>query len=124
MVLSAAMHRLAEKELPFERLEVDEAVAMDIFKDNKYKVKQIPNIAAQSRTGNMTRSTPVDFILCYYLPFAGKTVTLYKVGDHVDISRGPMVANTNFLGRRCTIAAVRTWVLLHTLRSFSFLHCC
>ncbi len=31
-------------------------------------------------------------------------MTLYRVGEHVDISRGPMVGNTGFLGRRCTIA--------------------
>ena len=33
-------------------------------------------------------------------------MTLYRIKDHVDISGGPMIANTNFLGRRCTIAAV------------------
>ena len=30
---------------------------------------------------------------------AGNTVTLYRVGDHVDISRGPMMGNTSFVGR-------------------------
>ena len=38
--------------------------------------------------------------------FLGTAVTLYRVKNHVDISSGPMVANSNFLGRRCTIAAV------------------
>ena len=38
-------------------------------------------------------------------------MTLYRVKNHVDISSGPMVANSNFLGRRCTIAAVSPFVL-------------
>jgi len=33
-------------------------------------------------------------------------VTLYRVGDHVDISGGPMIGDTSFLGRRCSIVAV------------------
>ena len=40
----------------------------------------------------------------------GTSVTLYRVKNHVDISSGPMVANSNFLGRRCTIAAVSHFV--------------
>jgi len=85
MVISAAMHRLAEKALPFERLEVDANLAKEMFVDNKYKLDQIPNIAKKSEKGS--------------------SVTLYRVGDHVDISGGPMVGNTSFLGRRCTVAA-------------------
>ena len=41
----------------------------------------------------------------------GTAVTLYRVKNHVDISSGPMVANSNFLGRRCTIAAVSHFAL-------------
>ena len=41
---------------------------------------------------------------CHFSPILGEKVTLYRTGDHVDISRGPMVGNTGFLGRRCTIA--------------------
>lgn len=33
------------------------------------------------------------------------TVTVYRVGEHVDISRGPMIASTGLLGR-CTISSV------------------
>ena len=43
--------------------------------------------------------------------FLGTAVTLYRVKNHVDISSGPMVANSNFLGRRCTIAAVSRFFL-------------
>nr|ACO11499.1 Mitochondrial 39S ribosomal protein L39 [Caligus rogercresseyi] len=85
MSFSAYMHRLAERELPFERLVVDASVALRIFEDNQYKTKQIPSIAANSKSGN--------------------SVTLYRLGEHVDISGGPMVGNSSFLGRRCSIMA-------------------
>ena len=51
MALSAAMHRLAEEALPFERLEVTADLALEMFKDNQYKVKQIPSIASSSKNG-------------------------------------------------------------------------
>lgn len=83
MVFSAQMHRLAEQRKPFERLTVDATLALDMFSENQYKTTQIPSIAARSTSGN--------------------TVTLYKVGTHVDISTGPMMGDSSFLGRRCTI---------------------
>ena len=51
MAVSAAMHRLAEKELPFQRLDVDQSLAKEMFKENRHKLKQIPSIAASSRDG-------------------------------------------------------------------------
>ena len=83
MVFSAQMHRMAEKKLPLQRLTVDAKVAEEMFEENQYKVSQIPSIAGSSGDGH--------------------SVTLYKVGDHVDISAGPMMGDTSFLGRRCTI---------------------
>ena len=53
------------------------------LQENGYKVSQIPSIAGSSSDGS--------------------SVTLYRLGDHVDISPGPMVADTSFLGRRCTV---------------------
>jgi len=47
--------------------------------DDRFKTVQIPQIAAQSTTGS--------------------TVTLYRLGDHVDISRGPLISTTQQLGR-------------------------
>ena len=85
MVISAQMHRIAEESLPFERLVVDLELAKDMFSDSIHKKRQIPSIARNS--------------------YSGTSVTLYRVKNHVDISSGPMVANSNFLGRRCTIAA-------------------
>jgi len=84
MVLSAAMHRMAEKALPMERLVVDASLAQEMFADNRFKLAQIPSIAAKSKKDR---------------------VTLYRMGEHVDISGGPMVANSSFVGRRCTVAA-------------------
>jgi len=83
MVFSAIMHRMAEKKDPFERLTVDASIALEMFSENQYKHSQVPSIAAASGDG--------------------KSVTLYKVGDHVDISTGPMMGDTSFVGRRCTI---------------------
>jgi len=83
MVFSAMMHRMAEKSLKFERLVVDAALAERMFGDSQYKSAQIPSIASSSS--------------------GGKSITLYRVGDHVDISAGPMVGDTSFLGRRCTV---------------------
>lgn len=42
--LSMASHR-------FERLEVDASVALKMFADNKFKTRQIPQMAAQSTSG-------------------------------------------------------------------------
>ncbi|ODN00494.1 39S ribosomal protein L39, mitochondrial, partial [Orchesella cincta] len=91
-VFSLEMRKLAQKNLPFERLEVNVDLALEMFEDNQYKKKQIPEIAANSATG--------------------KTVCLYRIGDFVDISRGPLMSTTGLLGR-CTITA------LHPLRELT-----
>ena len=83
MVFSAQMHRMAERKLPFQRLTVDAKFAEEMFEENQYKLSQLPSIAGASGDGH--------------------SVTLYKVGDHVDISAGPMVGDSSFLGRRCTV---------------------
>ncbi|XP_075238370.1 mitochondrial ribosomal protein L39 isoform X2 [Lycorma delicatula] len=83
-MLSAEFVSLARKGLILERLEVTADTALDMFADNAFKVEQIPDIAS-SNPGNM--------------------IVLYRVADHIDISRGPMIANTEFIGR-ATISAV------------------
>ena len=77
------MSRLSDKKLPFERLTIDASLAEKIFSDNPHKAAQVPSIAGGSASGH--------------------SVTVYRLGDHVDISAGPMVGDTSFLGRRCTI---------------------
>ncbi|XP_055903107.1 39S ribosomal protein L39, mitochondrial [Eupeodes corollae] len=81
--ISAEMVKLAAQDLKIERLEVNSEVAIEMFNDNRYKKEQLPSILSQNQ---------------------GR-VTLYRVGKHIDISRGPMIASTRFLGK-CTIAAV------------------
>ncbi|GAB0099623.1 39S ribosomal protein L39, mitochondrial [Sergentomyia squamirostris] len=83
--LSAEMVKLAARDVPIERLEVSHKLAQEMFRENPFKSHQIPNIASKNNG----------------------QVVLYRVGDHVDISRGPMVTSTRHMGR-CTIAAVHS----------------
>lgn len=76
-VLSSEFTKFIQQDLPIERLEVDESLALEMFQDNPFKSKQIPDIAK----GN------------------NEKVTLYRMGEHVDISKGPMVGNSNIMGR-------------------------
>lgn len=76
------MIKLAAKDLKFERLEVNSELAMDMFKDSRYKSEQLPSISQQNQ---------------------GRVV-VYRMGTHIDISRGPMVASSRFVGK-CTVAA-------------------
>ncbi|XP_030571085.1 39S ribosomal protein L39, mitochondrial [Drosophila novamexicana] len=80
--ISAEMVKLAAQDLRIERLEVDQELAKEMFKDSRYKSEQLPSIAQQNQS----------------------RVTLYRLGEHIDISRGPMVASTRFLGK-CTVSA-------------------
>uniref|UniRef100_A0A8D8RGI0 Large ribosomal subunit protein mL39 n=1 Tax=Cacopsylla melanoneura TaxID=428564 RepID=A0A8D8RGI0_9HEMI len=82
-VLSAEMVKLAYEELPFERLSIGQDLAEELFQHNRHKLEQIPSIVQQSLDGK---------------------VIVYRIKDHIDISRGPMMSNTNHLGR-CTIAS-------------------
>jgi len=78
-VFSAEMIKLAREKLPFERLEVSTELALEMFEENKYKREQIPEIAQTSHDG--------------------KSVCLYRIGDFVEISRGPLISNTGLLGK-------------------------
>lgn len=79
--ISAEMVKMAAKDLKFERLEVSEELALEMFKDSPFKREQLPSI---SKTGS---------------------VIVYRVGEHIDISRGPLMGSTALLGR-CTIGGV------------------
>ncbi|CAH0550448.1 unnamed protein product [Brassicogethes aeneus] len=76
-VLSIEMIKFCQQAHPIECLDVDKDFAFEIFKCNPHKTEQIPDIAAHN----------------------DNKVTLFKAGHHVDISRGPMVTNTDHLGR-------------------------
>ncbi|CAG9863096.1 unnamed protein product [Phyllotreta striolata] len=82
-VLSLEMIKFCQKELPIEHLDVSKDVAFEIFKENPHKTKQIPDIAENN----------------------DDKVTLFRAGTHIDISKGPMIPNTNHMGR-ITIANV------------------
>lgn len=84
MCLSRIGWKLHGQDLKFERLDVDASVAAKMFEDNPFKSKQIPDIAAKSENGS--------------------SVTLYKMGNHIDISRGPMIATTAMIGRFSVVA--------------------
>lgn len=76
-VLSIEMIKFCQQGHKIECLDVSTELALEMFKNNPYKTEQIPDIAAHN----------------------GGKVTLYKADKHVDISKGPMVANTDHLGR-------------------------
>ncbi|KAL8592949.1 hypothetical protein ACOMHN_050776 [Nucella lapillus] len=78
-VLGRTGYKLFFKDYPFERLEIDKSLARKMFEENRFKSAQIPAMAEKSETGSK--------------------VTVYRMGDHVDITAGPLVANTNQLGR-------------------------
>lgn len=81
--LSIEMIKLSQQDLPIERLDVTSAIAMDMFSGNPHKREQIPSISGQNNG----------------------LITVYRVGEHVDISKGPLISSTGLLGK-CTIAAV------------------
>jgi large subunit ribosomal protein L39 len=81
--ISIEMQKFASENHAFERLKVNHDLAFEMFKDNPYKREQLPSIS-NSQDGN---------------------VILYRAGDHIDISGGPMIANSNFL-HRLNIASV------------------
>lgn len=82
-VLSIEMLKIIQKNLPLEYLQVSKDLALDVFKENPHKFGQIPDIALHNED----------------------KITLYRAGDHIDISKGPMLSNTGLIGR-CTVAAV------------------
>ncbi|XP_049789539.1 39S ribosomal protein L39, mitochondrial [Schistocerca nitens] len=82
--LSGQMVELAKRAYRIERLSIPADIALEMFADNPHKLQQIPDIASSDPTGD---------------------ITVYRMGEHVDISRGPLVGNTGFIGR-CTVTAV------------------
>jgi threonyl-tRNA synthetase len=51
--MSSQMVALCQKNLKFERLEVNVDLALEMFKDNRYKTEQIPQIASQISEGKI-----------------------------------------------------------------------
>ncbi|RZC42119.1 39S ribosomal protein L39, mitochondrial [Asbolus verrucosus] len=82
-VLSIEMIKFCQQGHAIQCMDVSTDLALDLFRNNAHKYQQIPDIAAHNN---------------------GK-ITLFRAGHHIDISRGPMVTNTNHLGR-ITVANV------------------
>nr|CAG4647246.1 EOG090X0A3R [Megafenestra aurita]SVE92533.1 EOG090X0A3R [Megafenestra aurita] len=83
--IAATFQKFIRNNMIFQRLDIDSTLALKMFEDNVFKAEQIPHIATKSNSG--------------------QSVTVYRVGDHIDISRGPMIASTSLVGR-CSIASV------------------
>lgn len=82
-VLSVEMIKISQRNLPLEYLSVSQDLALEMFRENPHKSSQIPDIAVHNE----------------------QQIPLFRAGDHIDISRGPLLANTALVGR-CTVAAV------------------
>ena len=85
LALSLELNTIISKDTHFERLVVSEPIAAKMFEDNRFKSDQIPDIAAASEEGDK--------------------VTIYRTGDHIDITRGPLISTTGQIGR-FNVAAV------------------
>ncbi|XP_012782044.2 LOW QUALITY PROTEIN: large ribosomal subunit protein mL39-like [Ochotona princeps] len=68
------VHALIYKDLPFETLEVEAKVALEIFQNNKYKIKFIEEKSSQK---------------------AERKVKLHRKGDFIDVSEGPLIPRTS-----------------------------
>ncbi|XP_077472661.1 large ribosomal subunit protein mL39 [Stigmatopora argus] len=71
--LTRGAHQLIFQDLPWEPLEVDPSVALEVFSHSRSQQEAVEEKAAQNPKG---------------------TVTLYRCGDYVLLSNGPLVART------------------------------
>ncbi|XP_035533887.1 39S ribosomal protein L39, mitochondrial [Morone saxatilis] len=71
--LTRGAQQLIHKDLAWEPLEVAPSVALEVFSHSRCKQEEVEEKAAQNPKG---------------------TVTLYRCGDHVLLSAGPLVAST------------------------------
>ncbi len=69
--IEAEMKKLSKEAIPFQREEVSQEKALEVFEANHYKVEHIKELEG--------------------------TISLYKQGDFVDLCRGPHVPNTSYL---------------------------
>ncbi|KAJ8034758.1 39S ribosomal protein L39, mitochondrial [Holothuria leucospilota] len=70
--LKRLAYQLSEKKIPFERLVIRKEVAEEIFADNVYKKHHLENVNTER-------------------------VTLFRLGQFIDINDGPMVTDTGFM---------------------------
>ena len=77
--LSIAATKLIRQNISFERLKIKQDIAEEMFKHNKFKLQQIAQIVKKMNDND--------------------SLIVYKMGDFVDISQGPMISNTSLIGR-------------------------
>lgn len=82
--LSVGLHKMSSNDFKIERLDVSLDLALEIFEHNPFKSEQIPDIATRN---------------------SDKNITLYRVDDHIDISVGPMMSSTRFVGMSKIVAS-------------------
>ncbi|XP_037552377.1 39S ribosomal protein L39, mitochondrial [Nematolebias whitei] len=71
--LTKGAHQLIQQDLAWEPLDVAPSVALEVFSQSRREQEEVEQRASESPKG---------------------TVTLYRCGDHVLLSRGPLVART------------------------------
>ncbi|OWF35972.1 39S ribosomal protein L39, mitochondrial-like [Mizuhopecten yessoensis] len=76
--LSAIGYRLGSQNLPLEPLYIDISIAEKMFEDNKYKFQQLKSVASRS--------------------VSKSKVKVYRMGDHIDMSSGPLMASSSHIG--------------------------
>jgi threonyl-tRNA synthetase len=76
--LSSEGGRLWTRNLDFEPLEIDFALALKMFEENRHKTKLLNRLSESSSKG---------------------TVSVYRMGDYVDFCKGPLISNTSQLHR-------------------------
>ncbi|CAF0887394.1 unnamed protein product [Brachionus calyciflorus] len=81
--LSILASKLISQNLKFEKLKISVDLAQEMFKNNKFKLEQIPQILS-----NQIAKSEQD-----------KLISVYKLGEFVDISKGPMISSTDMIGR-------------------------
>lgn len=69
--IEAEMKKISKEAIPFKRKEISMDEALEVFKDNHYKVEHIKELEGP--------------------------ISLYEQGDFVDLCRGPHVPNTSYL---------------------------
>ena len=69
--IEAEMKKISKEAIPYRRREISKEEALDVFKDNPYKVERISELEGG--------------------------ISMYEQGDFVDLCRGPHVPNTSYL---------------------------
>jgi threonyl-tRNA synthetase len=71
--IEQAMNKLVKEDIKFVRKEISKKEALEIFKGNKYKLEIIKQLPEKEQ------------------------ITIYSMGDYIDLCRGPHVPSTRYL---------------------------